>query len=223
MLGKANALLDCQEAQSVVSIPWHAASFPERFRTIGRHCPAIIHCKGKLELLTRPNAVAIIGARAADKEGNEAAYDLGKKYAKEGNVIVSGLALGCDTAAHWGCLDVGGETIAIVGNGLDICHPKENVRLMEEVLASDGLMLSEKPFGVKANPTRLVARNMLQAALSTAVILAQCPIHGGSMYTMRFARIYGKISYAVRFPKWYRANDGNRMLIKKGDAIPLEI
>lgn len=223
LLDKANSLLDSQEAQGVVSIPWHAATFPERLKKTGRHCPAVIHCKGNVALLSRPNAVAIIGARAADKEGNEAAYGLGRKYAEEVNVIVSGLALGCDTAAHWGCLDAGGETIAIVGNGLDICHPQENVRLMEEILASDGLLLSEKPFGVKANPTRLVARNRLQAALSTAVILAQCPIHSGSMYTMRFARIYGKRSYAVRFPKWYRANDGNRMLIEEGlaEALPI--
>ena len=223
MLDKANALLDRQEEHGVVSIPWHAATFPECLRKIGRHCPAVIHCKGNVALLSRPNAVAIIGARAADKEGNEAAYSIGRKYAEEGNVIVSGLALGCDTAAHWGCLDAGGETIAIVGNGLDICHPKENVRLMERILASDGLLLSEQPFGVKANPRRLVARNRLQAALSTAVILAQCPAHSGSMHTMRFAREYNKKSYAVKFLKWTAINAGNRILIEEGlaEALPV--
>ena len=218
MLDKANVLLDRQEEQGVVSIPWHATAFPDRLRNIGRDCPAVIHCKGNGGLLTRPNAVAVIGARAADKEGNEAAYRIGRKYASEGNVIVSGLALGCDTAAHRGCLDAGGETIAIVGNGLDICHPKENVRLMEQILSSDGLMLSEQPFGVKANPSRLVARNRLQAALSTAVILAQCPARSGSLHTMRFARMYGKASYAVRFRKWTVANAGNRILIEEGLA-----
>ena len=223
LLDKANSLLDRQEAQGVVSIPWYAATFPERLKKIGRHCPALIHCKGNVALLSRPDAVAIIGARAADKEGNEAAYGLGRKYTEEGNVIVSGLALGCDTAAHWGCLDAGGETIAIVGNGLDICHPKENIRLMEEILASDGLLLSEKPFGVKANPTRLVAGNRLQAALSTAVILAQSPARSGSLYTMRFARIYGKKSYAVKFPKLTKANEGNFMLIEKGDAESIHL
>ncbi|MDE6380658.1 MAG: DNA-protecting protein DprA [Muribaculaceae bacterium] len=223
ILDKSNKLLDRQEGQGVVSIPWHAMAFPDRLKKIGRDCPAVIHCKGNLRLLTRPNAFAVIGARAADKEGNDAAYRIGRKYASEGNVIVSGLALGCDTAAHRGCLEVDGETIAIVGNGLDICHPKENVKLMEQILSSDGLMLSEQPFGVKANPSRLVARNRLQAALSTAVILAQCPVRSGSLHTMRFAREYRKKSYAVRFPKWTVANAGNRMLIEEGLAEELQI
>ena len=218
MLDKANELLDHQEDQCVVSIPWHATAFPDRLKKIGRDCPAVIHCKGNVDLLTRLNAVAVIGARAADKYGNEAAYCFGMKFAEEENVIVSGLALGCDTAAHKACLDAGGETIAIVGNGLDICHPKENVKLMEQILSSGGLMLSEQPFGVKANPRRLVARNRLQAALSNAVILAQCPAQSGSLHTMRFARMYGKKSYAVRFRKWTVANAGNRMLIEEGLA-----
>lgn len=223
MLDKANELLDRQEEQGVVSISWHAAAFPDRLKKIGRDTPAVIHCKGNVGLLKRPNAVAVIGARAADKEGNDAAYQIGRRYASEGNVIVSGLALGCDTAAHKGCLDEGGETIAIVGNGLDICHPKENVRLMEQILSSGGLMLSEQPFGVKANPRRLVARNRLQAALSNAVILAQCPAESGSLHTMRFAREYRKKSYAVKFPRWTVANEGNRMLIEEGLAEALDL
>lgn len=223
MLDRANTLLDRQEEQGVVSIPWHAAAFPDGLRKIGHDCPAVIHCKGNVGLLMRPNAVAVIGARAADKEGNDVAYRIGRKYASDGNVIVSGLALGCDTAAHKGCLDAQGETIAIVGNGLDICHPKENVRLMEQILASDGLMLSEQPFGVKANPRRLVARNRLQAALSNAVILAQCPAQSGSLHTMRFSREYRKKSYAVKFPKWTVANAGNRILIEENLAEALGI
>ena len=88
---------------------------------------------------------------------------------------VSGLAIGCDKAAHEGCLDAGGQTIAIVASGLNIVHPKENAPLQQRILENGGLILSEQPFGVKANPTRLVARNRLQAALSNTVILAECP------------------------------------------------
>lgn len=183
----------------------------------------MIHLKGNISLLSEEKAVAIIGARAADKEGNDAAYKLGRKYAGEGNVIVSGLALGCDAAAHRGCLDVDGKTIAIVGNGLDICHPRENKVLEQEILAKDGLMLSEQPYGVKANPTRLVARNRLQAALSEAVILAQCPERSGSLHTMRFARKYRRHSLAVDFPKPTPANAGNRQLLADRLAQPVKI
>lgn len=221
LLDKANALLDRQEAAGVVTIPWHSGRYPQRLLKIGADAPALIHLKGNPDLLTEQSAVAVIGARAADKEGNAAAYELGKKYTREGAVIVSGLALGCDASAHVGCLDNGGKTIAIVGNGLDICHPRENVALQQRILDNGGLLLSEQPFGVKANPKRLVARNRLQAALSTTVILAQCPEQSGSMHTMRFARRYRKKCRAVQFPKATDANGGNRLLIAEGLADPI--
>ena len=212
-LDKANSVLDRQEEAGVISYVWTDAEFPEKLRKIGNDCSPIIHLKGNIGLLNERNAVAVIGARAADKEGNEVAYKLGRKFAEEGHVIVSGLALGCDTSAHKGCLDVGGKTIAIVGNGLDFCHPKENKWLEQRILQDEGLILSEQPFGVKANPSRLVARNRLQAAMSKAVILAQCPEKSGSLHTMRFARKYGKESLAVKFPVVTSTNAGNHTLL----------
>lgn len=100
------------------------------------------------------------------------AYEFGKRFAEEGNIIVSGLALGCDKAAHDGCLDAGGKTIAIVASGFNIIHPKENSSLQQLILDNGGLVLSEHPLGIKANPSRLIARTRLQAALSEAVILS---------------------------------------------------
>ena len=217
-LYKANSVLDRQEEAGVISYVWTDAEFPAQLRKIGNDCPPIIHLKGNIGLLNERNAVTVIGARAADKEGNQVAYKLGRKYAQEGDVIVSGLALGCDTSAHKGCLDVGGKTIAIVANGLDICHPKENKWLEERILQEESLMMSEQPFRVKANPTRLVARNRLQAAMSKAVILAQCPEKSGSLHTMRFARKYGKESLAVKFPVMTLANAGNHTLLTQSSS-----
>ena len=136
-------------------------------------------------------------------------------------MIVSGLALGCDASAHRGCLDAGGATIAIVGSGLNICHPRENKSLEEAILGNGGLLLSEQVIGTKANPTRLVARNRLQAALSDAVILAQCPAQSGSLHTMRFARQYHKKSLAATFPHRADANAGNYALIDANLAKPI--
>ncbi|MDE7115613.1 MAG: DNA-protecting protein DprA [Muribaculaceae bacterium] len=219
-LEKANSILDHQEKLGIVSISCQDTGFPARLLAIGADCPPVIHCKGNLKLLEEDNAVAIIGARAADREGNTKAYQLGAEYARKGYVIVSGLALGCDTAAHRGCLDAGGSTIAIVGNGLDITHPRENKQLEESILGNGGLMLSEQPIGIKANPTRLVARNRLQAALSETVILAQCPAKSGSLHTMRFSRKYGKKSLAASFPHRTEANAGNHDLLEQGLAEP---
>ena len=174
----------------------------------------MIHCLGSLSLLApEANRIAIIGARAASPIGVKKAYELGKQFAEKGNIIVSGLALGCDKAAHEGCLDAGGRTIAIVATGLNIVHPKENAPLLQRILESGGLVLSEQSFGVKANPARLVARNRLQAALSDTVILAECPKHSGSMHTMRFARKYHKRCLVVAYPEYNEKNAGNELLI----------
>lgn len=220
-IDKANEILDRQEGMGIVSISCQDSNFPERLLAIGEDCPAVIHCKGNLDLLKSDKAVAIIGARAADKEGNEKAYQLGKEYAENGYVIVSGLALGCDAAAHRGCLEAHGGTIAIVASGLDITHPRENKPLQDAILGNGGLLLSEQVIGVKANPTRLVARNRLQAALSEAVILAQCPAHSGSLHTMRFARQYRKRSLAATFPRRNQFNEGNYQLLDNHQAQPV--
>lgn len=216
---KANSILDKQEAIGIFSHSCHDERFPKRLLQIGNDCPAVIHCLGDMSLLDEEKAVAIIGARSADNEGNAAAYELGKRYAKDGYVVVSGLALGCDTSAHRGCLAEGGRTIAIVGSGLDITHPRENKPLQDAILQSGGLLISEQVMGVKANPTRLVARNRLQAAMSQAVILAQCPAQSGSLHTMRFARKYNRESLAVAFAHRSEANAGNFALIDQGLAL----
>lgn len=222
LINKANGILDRQDAMNIRAISCHDTDYPASLKAIGNDAPALIYCVGNTGLLERSKAVAIIGARAADREGLDASFRLGQSYAEQGYVVVSGLALGCDKAAHEGCLKAGGETIAIVGSGLDIIHPRENTYLQRQILEAGGLILSEQLIGVKANPTTLVARNRLQAALSEAVILGQCPVQSGSMHTMRFARQYHKKCYAVEFPKATEANGGNRFLISSNQAKPIK-
>ena len=172
----------------IITINKEDEFFPEAFKAIGEDCPERIYAMGNLDLLKREHMVAIIGSRKATRTGNSKAYDLGISYAKKGYVVVSGLALGCDASAHRGCMAADGGTIAIVATGLNLVHPRENIPLQEEILRKGGLILSEQPLGVKANPTRLVSRNRLQAALSEEVIVAECPKHSGTMHTVRFAQ-----------------------------------
>ena len=184
----------------IITINKEDEFFPEAFKAIGEDCPERIYAMGNLDLLKREHMVAIIGSRKATRTGNSKAYDLGISYAKKGYVVVSGLALGCDASAHRGCMAADGGTIAIVATGLNLVHPRENIPLQEEILRKGGLILSEQPLGVKANPTRLVSRNRLQAALSEEVIVAECPKHSGTMHTVRFAQKYGKKVKAARLP-----------------------
>ena len=213
-IDKAEYVISMQEERSVTTLTFQDERFPLQLKRIGDDCPPMIHCLGDMSLLNQyANRIAIIGARTASPIGLKKAYELGKQFAEEGSIIVSGLALGCDKAAHEGCLDAGGRTIAIVASGLNIVHPKENAPLQKRILENGGLILSEQPFGVKANPTRLVARNRLQAALSSTVILAESPEQSGSMHTMRFARKYHKRCLVVSYPEYSEINAGNELLL----------
>ena len=110
------------------------------------------------------------------------------------------------------CLQYAGiKPSRIMTSGLDIVHPKENAPLQQRILEKGGLILSE-------NPTRLIARNRLQAALSSTVILAECPQKSGSMHTMRFARKYHKRCLAVSYPEYSCVNAGNELLINSNLA-----
>ena len=200
----------------IITINKEDEFFPEAFKAIGEDCLERIYAMGNLDLLKREHMVAIIGSRKATRTGNSKAYDLGISYAKKGYVVVSGLALGCDASAHRGCMAADGGTIAIVATGLNLVHPRENIPLQEEILRKGGLILSEQPLGVKANPTRLVSRNRLQAALSEEVIVAECPKHSGNMHTVRFAQKYGKKVKAARLPYDKEENSGNKYIIDTG-------
>lgn len=222
-IAKVETLFDRQKELGIKTISIQDCDYPHRLLEIGEDAPALIHLLGNTELLNKDNAVAIIGARVADSDGIEAAFRLGKRSAEKGTVVISGLALGCDKSAHEGCLREDGDTIAIVASGLNITHPRENIGLQQRILDQGGLLLSEQLIGIKANPTRLVARNRLQAALSHSVILAQCPEKSGSMHTMRFARKYGKLCFAVAYTQPSESNSGNRLLIESNLVTPILI
>ena len=195
--------------------------FPEKLISIGDDCPEWIYYSGRHWLLRHKEIVAIVGSRDCDEAGRIMAYKLAQKVAREGKTVLSGLALGIDTSAHLGCLDAGGETIAVVGSGIDIAHPKENAWLQERIKYNGGLIISEQPPGTKANPTRLIARCRLQAALADKVIVVQCGNPSGTLHTAEFARKYGKPVYAVKYDDVTPQNAGNHYLLENGLAQPL--
>ncbi len=227
-LDKAKRILDRQAKAGVVTIPYYSEAYPHHFRHLREDAPPLIHVLGNKDLPNREDNVAIIGARAADKDGLDMAYGLAKQMGEQGHIVISGLALGCDTAAHRGCLDAGGQTIAVVASGLDITHPRVNKSLQDEIVAKGGAILSEHPFVVKANPTRLVARCRMQVVLTQSVIVAQCPIISGTMYAVRFAQEYNSVPlgwenkvYSVRYDTQNELNSGNKFLLDYNLALPI--
>ncbi len=227
-LDKAKQILDRQANAGVHTIPYYSEDYPCHFRNLREDAPPLVHVLGNKDLLNREDNVAIIGARVADKESLDTAYEFAKQIGEQGHIVISGLALGCDTAAHRGCVDADGQTIAVVASGLDITHPKVNKSLQDEIIAKGGALLSEQPFGVKANPRRLVARCRMQVVLTQSVIVIQCAVISGTTYAVRFAQKYnarplgwGNDIYAVKYDSEKELDSGNNVLIEHNWALPV--
>lgn len=182
--------------------------------------PADLYTLGDLRLLRRApgfqQRVAIIGSRKPDEQGLDVAYRLGQYHSSE--IVVSGLALGIDTAAHRGCLDGGGRTVAVVGTGLDRVHHKENPGLQDDIIAHGGLIVSEQPPGTKADPRTLIARTRIQMAMADKVIVVECERESGTMHAVEFARRFRRPIFALDCD-W----SGSRYLIDNNIAKSFKI
>jgi DNA processing protein len=147
--------------------------------------PAVLFARGALPLVDAPR-VAIIGTRRCTGVGAGFARELGAELTEAGVVIVSGLALGIDGAAHRGVLDATGAPVGVVGSGLDIVYPQRH-RTLWEAVAEQGVLLSEAPLGARPLGWRFPARNRLIAALADLLVVVESHDAGGSMLTVEEA------------------------------------
>jgi DNA processing protein len=153
----------------------------------------VIHVLGDVGAATALEGdpgIAIVGARRASSYGVEVSRGLGRSLAATGATVLSGMALGVDSAAHAGALEAGGRSVAILGGGCDVPYPVAKRRLHGE-LAAGGALVSELPPGTHPRPWTFVARNRLIAALARTVVVVEATRHSGSLITARFARELG--------------------------------
>ena len=171
------------------------------------------------EILTRP-AVALVGSRRPPSGCEAVAFEFGAVCARSGFVVVSGLALGCDSAAHRGCLSAGGTTVAVLPCGVDRITPVSNSQLGETILNSGGCFVSEYPPATPPRNFQFVERNRVIAGLSQAVIIVAAELKSGTLHTARFAREQNK-PLACYIPKSGDASPGCLHLVKHHNATPL--
>lgn len=160
--------------------------------------PPILYVAGTLPEPDR-GAVAIIGTRDPTPHGALIAARIGTDFAEHGWSVVSGLALGCDGAAHSACLDAGGHTVAVMAHGLQTITPTQHRTLAERILSSGGALVSEFPFGQEPHAPLFARRDRTQAALAHGVIMVQSRLDGGSLHAARAALDYGRW-LAVPYP-----------------------
>ncbi len=165
--------------------------FPPKLKNI-KDRAILIFYKGDLSCLFEEKSIAVIGTRTPTEQGKKIGEALGYYYSKEGFVVVSGLANGCDTAAHKGCLNAGGKTVATLPCGLDKCYPNDNNDLADEIVKKGGCLISEYKIGTNPSKHRFIQRDRLQVALSLGVAVVECAIECGTMHTVGFAQKYEK-------------------------------
>ena len=203
------------------AIPFYGKDYPNRLRWI-EDPPVVLFAKGDVGALHSPNSVAIVGTREPTPLGERAALDAGKLAAKAGIVVVSGLALGCDTRAHEGCVESNGIGVAVLANGLDRVYPAANRDLASKVLASGGCLVSETPVGAKLSRWAFAYRDRIQSGLSDRVLVIETDVKGGTMHTVKFARQQQRPLACINHPEHFLSaakTRGNQMLIARGAAI----
>jgi DNA processing protein len=163
--------------------------------------------------------VAIVGSRRTTLYGQATAKKLGHDLAKLGFCVVSGLARGIDTAAHEGALEAGGRTAAVLGNGIDIIYPPENLKLYQRIEENGGAIVTEFPFGRRADKQSFAMRNRIVAGMSRAVIVVESDVSGGSMITARFAGEQGRLIFAVPGRIDQPSSAGCHQLIRDGATL----
>ncbi len=177
----------------------------------------------------RPKTVAIVGSRHNTKYGEEVAYKLAYELAKQGVVVVSGLAYGIDSIAHQGCLDGGGVTVAVLGTPIDRIYPRAHIGLAEKILAQGGAVMSEygsgnaknteMPPGKNGARAAFLHRNRLIAGLSDVVVVVEAAVRSGSLNTATHALAQGKEVLAVPGNITNVYSQGCNRLIQEG-AFP---
>lgn len=192
------------------------ADYPRRLLEIGAP-PVLLYGKGRRTLLSA-TSLAVVGSRNATPQGLQNAQAFARDLSQRGWCIVSGLALGIDAAAHEGGLAGTGNTIAVVGTGLDIVYPARHHALAHRI-AEQGLILSEFPLGMPANARNFPRRNRIISGLSLGVLVVEAALQSGSLITAREAAEQGREVFAIPGSIHSALAKGCHQLIKQGAKL----
>ncbi|MFZ5456778.1 MAG: DNA-processing protein DprA [Pseudomonadota bacterium] len=192
------------------------AAYPQALLEIADP-PILLYVKGRPELLNT-RALAIVGARNATAQGASNAEQFARELSRGGLTIVSGLALGCDAAAHTGALDGVGSTVAVVGTGADRIYPPRNQDLARRI-AEHGAIVSEFPLGTPALRDNFPRRNRIISGLARGVLVVEAAARSGTLITARLAGEQGREVFAIPGSIHSPLSKGCHQLIRQGAKL----
>ena len=209
--------IDAAQSMNIKYICESDSFYPRELLGIKNH-PIIITARGNIETLNKKK-VSIVGTRHSTAAGMNFVAELAQNFAGHNYAVVSGMAMGTDSAAHAGALRINGntQTIAVLAGGVDYIWPLENESLYYEILER-GVVLSEMPVGMKPNGTNFVQRNRWIASMCDSLIISEADMKSGSMTTARFAIEYKKPVFAIPGHPSDARSMGPNSLIKNGKA-----
>jgi DNA processing protein len=196
-----------------------AALFPRRLTAIPDP-PRELWVRGPLSHLPSPDeaSIALVGSRAASRDGLDVTRRLADGLARAGVTVVSGLARGIDAAAHQATIDAGGRTIAVLGSGLARIYPPEHAALADRIAVA-GAVISENPPETAPHPGLFPRRNRLVAGLADAVVVVEAPERSGALITAGQALDQGKDVFVVPGRVAGHRNRGGHLLIRDGATL----
>ena len=209
----AEAIKKYMDKNNIGVIMYSSPEYPQKLRYISDP-PSILYYKGNIELLNQ-SSIAVIGSRHSSLYGRRCAEKFCSAFAENGICVVSGMADGIDGCAHKTALDKKGNTIAVLGCGVDVIYPPTNSFLYDNI-AKDGLVISEFPLKSKPQRGNFPYRNRLIIGLSECLLVVEAGLPSGTMSTVDFALDQGKDVYAVPGNIDSPTSMGTNYLIKNG-------
>lgn len=191
--------------------------YPSKLLEIKDH-PKELYVIGNEKLLNK-KSIAIVGSRDCTAYGEKYATKFAEELSKRNICIVSGMALGIDTASHVGAIKEKGNTIAVLGCGLNYIYPEENIDLFNKIIENDGCIISEYPPNTKADLSKFPYRNRIISALSEGVLVVEAKHRSGSTVTAKYAKEQERKIFCIPSNIDLKTSVGTNRLIQEGAKL----
>ena len=218
---KAEEFVEGCEKKGITLLCYDDEDYPRTLRHI-YNPPAVLYCRGNISCLKNRKTVTAVGARKVSFYGTEATSRICRELAERGMLIVSGFALGTDISAHLAAAKSGKPTVCVLGCGVDVDYPRENIVYRDTILASGGLFISEYPPGTPAHGYNFPKRNRILAALGRVTMIFEASMRSGSLITAGLAADHGREVFVLPPADVFSDSfGGNVKLIKDGATLLL--
>jgi DNA protecting protein DprA len=216
--------LDNLKKKEITVLSWEDKRYPSSLKKIADP-PICLYIKGNLSNFDfeKDFFLGVVGTRKPTSYGEALTKKFTSQLASMGMVIVSGMALGIDSLAHWAALNSFTKTIAVLGCGVDVVYPPSNGRLYQEILKKGSLVISEFPPGRTVLKGLFVARNRIISGLSSGVLVIEGAKDSGALITARYAAEQGKEVFAPPSPINSPMSEAPNLLLKQGAKLVTDV